>query len=129
MPPRKKRPTPRTPEPPRRKKSSTLVIATKTPGPCTACRHANQGTVDFAEGKLFCWFAKATKTATQQCDVTLPLRKSTKSTEVETYYLFERYDGDNGTFAESEDLRILAEDADEDLRRSLHADRPFIPGA
>lgn len=124
---RTKRPMPRATAP-LRKKSSTLVIATRTPGKCTECRHSNQGTVDFEEGKLFCGFAKEPKTATQTCDVTLPLRAQLDSNAVETYYLYEPYDGDNGTFAKTEDLRILAEDADEGLRRSLHAHRPFIEG-
>ncbi len=109
-------------------KSSTLVIATKSPGRCEQCRHANQGTVDIAEGKAFCWFAKTPKKASQRCDVTLPLRTSIASSSVDRYYLFEAYDGDNGTFDKSEDLRILAEDADASLRQSLEADRPFIPG-
>lgn len=107
-------------------KSSTLVIATKSPGDCKRCRHANQGTVDFGEGRLFCWIVKATKKSDQTCDVTVDLR-STQGGPTSTYHLFEGFDGDNATFDRSRDLRILAEDADAGMRRELHADRPFIP--
>ncbi|MEM6989344.1 MAG: hypothetical protein AAF721_02565 [Myxococcota bacterium] len=111
------------------RKSSTLLIATTTSGPCRECRHANQGTVDFSEGILFCWFAKASKRATQQCDVAIPLFRSISAEGApRSYYIFEPFRGDNGTYGVSEDLRILAEDADPRLRASLRADEPLIPG-
>ena len=109
-------------------KSSTLVVATKRAGACAACRHTNQGTVDFSEGLLFCAIAKRPKPSSQECDVTVPLgrTKSTPLAAFERYFMFEPYDGDNGTFDRAEDLRIVAEDADDELRASLKADQPFI---
>ena len=111
-----------------KRKSSTLVVASQTPGRCKECRHSNQGTVDFAEGKLLCWIAKTPKRAEQECDVTLPLpsRLGQDPATFQTYYLFEPFDGENGTHGVSQDLRILAEDADDGLKKSLAADRPSI---
>ena len=65
----------------------------------------------------------------QACDVALPLTaKIGDPGAASTYFLFERFDGDNGTYDVSEDLRIIAEDADDGLRKSLRADEPFLPG-
>lgn len=110
-------------------KSSTLCVATRTPGACGGCRHANQGTADFAEGRVFCGYKKALVSAEQTCDAGLPLPRSasTPVAEFQRYFLFEPFDGHNGTYGVAEDLRILAEDADADLRAALQADRAVIP--
>lgn len=78
-------------------KPEYIFTASPRPGPCTECRHANQGTVDFAEGHLFCGRAHATRTRAATCDVTvkLPRRAGAPQAEWGTYYLFERFDGQN----------------------------------
>jgi hypothetical protein len=43
------------------------------------------------------------------------------------YFAYEHFDGSNRTYERSEDLRLVAEDADETIRQSLNADVPFIP--
>jgi hypothetical protein len=110
------------------KKTSTLITGTRSPGTCATCRHSNQETVDFREGHLFCWMDRQTKGDAQRCDVIRPLPKSTRdAVEAWTpYYLYEPYDGKNGTYDRTQDLRIVAEDADDDIRRSLRADIPVI---
>jgi hypothetical protein len=121
----------REPEPRRpRTKSSTLAVLTKKPGTCLTCRHSNQGTLDFSEGLAFCWIAKSTKRPTQTCDVTqiLPRHPGTDLKTWETYAFYQPYDGTNGTYEKSEDLRLLADDADEDMKRTQQADIAVIPG-
>ena len=112
-----------------RRKSSTLLTLTRTPGNCGECRHANQGTVDFGEGKLFCAVRYRTKRREQPCDEQMPLprRAFQPIAEFTLYHLFERYDGTNCTYDRLQDTRMLAEDADAELREQLQADRPFIP--
>jgi hypothetical protein len=111
-----------------KKKTSTLILATKTPGTCAECRHSNQGTADFAEGHAFCWMDKNPKRREQTCDVVRPLPKSASDPVAKwsPYFLYEPYDGENGTYDRATDLRIIAEDADEPLKRSLRANVPVI---
>jgi hypothetical protein len=115
---------------PPKTKSSTLVIATKSPENCAKCRHSNQGTVDFREGHLLCWMDKQTKRPETRCDVVRHLPRSTSMDDPKSwssYFLYQPFDGSNCTYDKSTDLRIIAEDADEALKRSLRADKPLIP--
>lgn len=107
-------------------KTSTLVIGTKSQGGCETCRHANQGTADFAEGHAFCWIDKHTKQRAQRCDVELRLPKSSKEPVArwEAYFMYEAFDGANGTYDRATDLRMLAEDAEPALQHTLRAHVP-----
>lgn len=111
------------------RKSSTLLVVARTPGACAECRHANQGTIDYAEGKLRCGLRRKTKRLGQQCDERMPAprRPGQRVGHWSLYYFFSPFDGHNGTYGSVEDTRILAEDADDQLRTSQQADRPFIP--
>jgi hypothetical protein len=107
-------------------KSSTLCIASKEPGVCGKCRHSNQGTVDFAEGHVFCSWISGARHPAYVCDVRLPLPRG-QGLAPEPYYLYEPYDGTNGTWGRRQDTRLLAPDASPELRAQLQADVPFIP--
>ncbi|MFO0724375.1 MAG: hypothetical protein U1E65_11365 [Myxococcota bacterium] len=122
--------TPTASKPAPTRKTSTLVIATRAPGTCTTCRHSNQETQDFEEGHLFCWMAKEPRRPSQPCDVTrrLPQNSTQDPSSWAEYHLYQPYDGANGTFGRSTDLRMMAEDADEGLQRSLQASLPIIEG-
>ncbi|MEO8161483.1 MAG: hypothetical protein ABI588_08690 [Arenimonas sp.] len=110
------------------KKSSTLCIASREPGRCGDCRHANQGTVDFAEQHVFCSWGGAGRPQSALCNFRLPLPVDVSATSafVEVY-LYQQYDGMNCTWGKREDTRLLAPDASPALRTSLKADQPFIP--
>jgi hypothetical protein len=126
-------PAPKAPPPPTTtkapaKKTSTLYVTTRSPGTCATCRHANQGTADFDEGRVLCWVDKRTKQITQTCDVTMALPRTSGQPVAawSTYHLYQPYDGENGTYEKSTDTRILAEDADAKLRAAQRADEPVI---
>jgi hypothetical protein len=114
--------------PSRKKRPSTLLIASATPGPCARCRHSNQGTADFAEGHLFCQMDGATKRRDQDCQVELRLPRHARSERSSwgRYFAFEEYDGRNGTYGRLENARLMAEDADDELRTFLQADIPVL---
>jgi hypothetical protein len=116
---------------PRGRKSSTLLVATRTPGACRACRHANQGTADMSEGHVFCQIDDGVKALDRACDVARPLPRTQAALAGDpsawaTYHFYEPYDGANGTWGRLQDVRLMAEDADEGIRRGLRADVPFI---
>ncbi|MBK6687547.1 MAG: hypothetical protein IPG45_23950 [Deltaproteobacteria bacterium] len=111
------------------KKNSTLITATKSPGTCTTCRHSNQATRDFDEGHLFCWMDKQPKRHSQPCDVSRALPNAWPMgapTRWSSYHLYEPFNGENGTYGRSTDLRVMAEDAPEPLRASLNAHLPVL---
>ncbi|UCC73052.1 MAG: hypothetical protein JSV86_00365 [Gemmatimonadota bacterium] len=108
-------------------KSSTLCIASRSPGRCTTCRHANQDTVDFTEGRICCGWDGKPKAADQTCDVAVQIPRDVGGKGTDRYFVFEPYDGGNGTWGKLEDTRILAEDASPELRHALQADTPYIP--
>ncbi len=112
----------------RREKSSTLCVASATAGRCGGCRHSNQGTADAAEGHVFCSWGGGARTPSTPCDreITLPLDISADA-PFAPYFLYESYDGRNGTWGRREDTRLLAPDASPALRASLRADEPFLP--
>jgi len=110
------------------KKSSTLCIASRTPGNCAGCRHANQGTVDFAEGLILCRWDVKKKGDEQVCDVQVELPQDVGDKSRQPYFLYEPFDGNNATWYSYEDGRLLAEDASAAQRRVMQADKPVIPG-
>ena len=96
----------------------TLLTGSHRAGPCATCRHANQGTVDFAEGHLFCEIDKQPKRRDQTCDVVrnLPLALPFDPEALRPYYLYERFDGENGTYTQLQDIALVAEDASPELQ-------------
>jgi hypothetical protein len=108
-------------------KSSTLCVASKEPGVCGHCRHANQGTADFAEKHVFCGWVSGARHPNYTCDVKRHLpRESSADGNFAEYFLYEPYDGTNGTWGRRQDTRLLAPDASAELRKALQADIPFI---
>lgn len=112
-------------------KSSTLLFVTKAGGPCRACRHANQETVDFREGRVRCERDGAAKSMEQRCDVSIKAPRHLKDDPPSgwaSYFFFEPYDGKNGTWGVGEDYRVVSEDADHEVQKSVQAHLKFIPG-
>lgn len=60
----------------------------------------------------------------QRCDVERPLpkRASDPIARWELYFLYEPFDGANGTYDRATDLRMLAFDADDSLKRALRSE-------
>jgi hypothetical protein len=108
-------------------KSSTLLIVSLTPGSCKSCRHANQGTVDFAEHYIFCKWGGPPRQPEQSCDQQSPAMRVSGGPLLFNYYFYEAFDGTNCTWQIAGDYRILAEDAEPEMRIAMQADRPFIP--
>jgi hypothetical protein len=89
-----------------------IFVASKSPGPCAECRHANQGTADFAEGRLFCGRIPGDRTRASMCDAIVPLPRYAGQ-PYETwgrYYLFECYNGVNAVTEAPFNATVLAED-------------------
>ncbi len=107
-------------------KPSILLVVTRNPGTCGGCRHANQSTVDFAEGLVFCQFGGGVRSAGSPCDQPACAVPRVRGPVEDGYYYWEPYAGSNGTWGYRGDSRILAEDADEAMRASLQADIPRI---
>jgi hypothetical protein len=107
-------------------KSNALGIASIEPGVCGQCRHSNQGTVDFAEGHVFCSWTSGARHRNYGCDVRMSLPRDRTSGWTE-YYLFEPFDTTNGTWGRLQDSRLLAPAASPQQRAALQADVPFIP--
>lgn len=116
-----------------RRKSSTLLTLTRTPGRCADCRHLNHGTTDHREGLYFCQMAHARKEGDQRCDVkqqfpASPADQKLSPKKWPTYYFYEPHDGTNCTYERLEDSRLLLEDASPESKKAAKADQPFIPG-
>lgn len=107
-------------------KSNTLLTVSRTAGKCGECRHANQGTVDFSEGLVFCQRGGGRRTRDSECTERIPAM-ATPGGALAVYFLFEPFDGSNGTWGALQDARVLAEDADVQMRSDLRADTPVIP--
>ncbi len=99
-------------------KPEYVFVASKSPGPCAECRHANQGTADFAEGRLFCGRSAGDRTRASMCDVIVPLPRYAGETYNTwgRYYLFERYNGSNAVATAPFNATVLAEDRAPDDR-------------
>ena len=99
-------------------KTLTTITATRRPGRCARCRHANQGTRDFEEGRVLCGIDGQRKSGADKCSVRrlLPNRLPIVVDEMRAYWLYAPWTGSNGTFGKLEDLRIVAEDATRALR-------------
>ena len=110
------------------KKSSTLLILSLTPGTCGSCRHANQGTVDFAEGHIFCKWGGPPRQAGQHCNQHMVAPRTLSGPLLPNYYFYEPFNDNNCTWGLVGDYRILAEDAEPAVRTDMQADCPFIPG-
>ena len=91
-------------------KSLTHLIASVRPGRCTGCRHSNQGTIDQKEGKVFCQIDGRRKAPEQNCDVKKMLFAPGSMQQQRTYYLYEPFTGDNGTYGRLQDRTIVPED-------------------
>lgn len=116
-----------------KRKSSTLLILSRTPGRCGDCRHLNHGTTDHREGLYFCQLAQARRAADQACDVKQRFPSDPKDaarppSSWPEYYFYQAFDGSNSTYQCLEDSRLLLEDAGPEARARAQADRPFIPG-
>ena len=109
------------------RKPSLLCVASQTQGRCRDCRHANQGTRDFAEGLVLCAWDHGSRRLDTPCDVKLELPRRAGGERVAGYYLFERYDGANGAWLFRGDRRMLAADADASQRALMQADQPLLP--
>jgi hypothetical protein len=109
-------------------KPSLLLIVSLSPGTCGSCRHANQGTADFAERHIFCKWGGPPLQAEQLCNQSMLAPRTPGGPLVPNYYFYEAYDGTNCTRQYMGDYRILAEDADPAMREYMHADRPIIAG-
>ena len=105
-------------------KTDTLCVATRRPGTCATCRHANQETADFREGHVFCQWEGKPKQLTQQCDVRVALARAVGGKTHNEYFMYEPFDGKNCTWTSFQGGRIMAEDAEPALRAELHADEP-----
>ena len=107
-------------------KPSLLLVVTRSPKSCGTCRHANQETVDFAEGHIFCKWGGPARQYDQLCNQPI-IACCTRFSELEQgYYYYEDYSGINCTWLFSCDYRVLADDADESMRAEMQADRPLI---
>ncbi|MBL8683285.1 MAG: hypothetical protein JNK05_29225 [Myxococcales bacterium] len=106
------------PASPRVVKPEYVFVASKSPGPCAECRHANQETADFAEGRLVCGRSPGARSRASICDVivSLPRYAGEPYATWGTYYMFERYDGDNAVDAAPFNATVLAEDRAPDDR-------------
>lgn len=69
------------------------ICATRKPGVCFACRHANQDTEDFELELVFCKFQSGKREWKSPCDMTLELEPD------DTVYLYEPFNGKNCTWA------------------------------
>ena len=106
-------------------RDNVLCVAAVEPGECRNCRHANQGTADFAEGHVFCrWDDRPRRRATL-CNATMDLPR-TMGGAAERAYLYERFDGGNGTFAKSIDVRVIAADCDLEIKKAARWNEPVI---
>jgi hypothetical protein len=74
-----------------------VFVVSRNAGPCQLCRHANQGTVDFTEGHLFCGKLGEPRSRDDTCSVRIHAQKRAGQpvAEMTLYYLFERYNGSN----------------------------------
>ena len=108
-------------------KPSLLLIVSLAPGTCGSCRHANQGTVDFAERHIFCGRGGPPRQPDQLCNQNMAAVPTLYGPVVPNYYYYEPYDGTNCTWHFFGDFRILAEDAEPAMRKCMQADRPLIP--
>jgi len=112
-----------------RVKSDTLLTLSREPGPCRTCRHANQGTVDLAEGHLFCEVAPRHGPAPVGRDATctqrLPDDESLR--HLRGLWFYEPFTSANGTWGRLQDTRLLPPAASPELRAQMRADRPYIP--
>ncbi len=108
-------------------KSNTLLIVSRRPGRCGQCRHANQGTVDFREGRVFCQMGGDRRFAESECDQQTPAMPVYQGDLVPGYFMYEPFTGANGTWCNIQDRRLLAEDADERMRQYMRIEQPFIP--
>lgn len=88
-------------------KSLTYLLASSTAGRCSDCRHSNQETVDFNEGHIFCELDSSGKKTQQTCTVERDLFVTDEHGGTRRYFLFEPYDGANGTFGRLENRRIV----------------------
>src|SRR5262245_36409719 len=112
----------------KRLKSDTLLVVSLRPGTCGTCRHANQGTTDFKEGIVFCQLADGGRAPDSVCDQQrMALPAPGPASTARTYFCYERFDGTNGTWRHLENTRVLACDADPEMRELLDAARPYIP--
>lgn len=113
----------------RRVKSDTLLTLSRAPGPCIACRHANQGTADLAEGHLFCQISAAWGPAPARRDATCTRRVPDDPSflHLRGLWFHEPFTGANGTWDRLEDSRLLPPDASPELRAQMRADEPYIP--
>jgi hypothetical protein len=95
-------------------KPEYVFTASVRPGACVHCRHANQGTVDFAEGHLFCGWAHEVRALESTCDVVIRLPRSRGASQEEwaPYFAFERFDGTNRVVDGPRNATVRAEDAE-----------------
>jgi hypothetical protein len=108
-----------------KRKTSTLLIVSRQPGRCGTCRHANQETADFREGHVFCQFGGGALNINHICDQRIPAFHR-RDEEPELYYCYEPFTGNNGTWQKLQDTRVLAADADDEMRICLKADEALI---
>lgn len=112
-------------------KPEYVFVLSRTAGPCRLCRHANQGTVDLAEGHLFCGQIAQPKSRDDTCTVTVPApRRTGEPVEAwASYFLFERFDGENlveyggGGY----NAKVFPEDADGERAEALLAALRALP--
>lgn len=106
-------------------KPSLLLTVTRKPQTCGTCRHANQRTVDFAEGHIFCQRGGPPRGYDQLCDQEFVACRIRFGPVESGYFLYEPYDGTNCTWDYRGDYRILADDADESMREEMQALKPL----
>ncbi|MCC6809995.1 MAG: hypothetical protein IT381_21375 [Deltaproteobacteria bacterium] len=81
------------------------VKASREPGVCFACRHANQNTEDYEKEYVFCQFQPGKREWKSPCDMTLTLEDG------KTAYLYEPFDGKNGTWGSGNpNLRVIVDE-------------------
>src|SRR5690349_5293781 len=107
-------------------KPSLLLIVSLNPGTCGSCRHANQGTTDFAENHIFCKRGGPPRQPDQLCNQSMVASPSLYGPLLPNYFFYEPYDGTNATWQFVGDYRILAEDAEPAMREQMQADCPLI---
>ena len=107
-------------------KPSLLLIVSLNPGTCGSCRHANQGTADFAERHIFCKWGGPPRQADQLCNQRMMAVPALGGPVVPNYYYYEPYDGVNSTWEYVGDYRVLAEDAEPAMRKYMQADQALI---
>lgn len=110
---------------PVRIKTDTLLSLSIHPGLCTRCRHLNHKTADFQEGRMVCRLDFKRRHHDELCALQCSLRK-TQEGPTGDYYYFEKYTGDNETYMTLHDSRVMAENADDSVRKWMGVDRPFI---